>query len=295
MRTCLFSVLLTPALLLAQGSSVGSSYLLIPGDARVAALAQSTLADPLHFSSAFLNPAILATSRSPEILLSHTQWVQDIRTEFLGASAPFSFGKFGFALSNLSIGGIEAREIPGTPLSTFAAHAAVIQLLFATNLTDDVSLGTNLKYMYEKIYVDETSGYGVDFGLLYRSPFDGLFIGASLTNTGSMGGFRTGSSDLPTCLQVGATYHIAGEEFDVSLNGAFVRETKTGRSRLNAATELDYDRTLLLRLGYQTGYESHGITTGLGFRYSILNLDYSYIPWSLSLGNVHVFSLGFHL
>ncbi len=295
MRTCLFSVLLTPALLLAQGSSLGSSYLLIPTDARVAALAQATVADPLHFSSSFLNPAILATSRSPEILVSHTQWVQDVRVEFLGVSAPFSFGKLGFALSNLSTGGIEARDIPGAPLSTFAAHSAVMQLIFATNITDDVSLGTNLKYMYEKIYVDETSGYGVDLGLLYRAPVEGLFIGASLTNNGSMSGFRTTASDLPTSLQAGATYRITGEEFDVSLNGAFVRETKTGRNRLNAATELDYDDILLFRVGYQTGYESHGITTGLGFRYSILNFDYSYIPWSLSLGNVHVFSIGFRL
>jgi hypothetical protein len=295
MRTCLFSVLLTPALLLAQGSSLGSSYLLIPSDARVAALAQATVADPSHFSSSFLNPAILATSRSPEILLSHTQWVQDVQTEFLGASAPFSFGKLGFALSNLSIGGIEAREIPGAPLSTFAAHSAVLQLLFATNITDDVSLGTNLKYMYEKIYVDETSGYGVDLGFLYRTPVEGLFIGVSLTNNGSMSGFRTTASDLPTSLQAGAMYRMAGGEFDVSVNGAFVRETKTSRNRLNAATELDYDGTLLLRLGYQTGYESHGITTGLGFRYSILNLDYSYIPWSQGLGNVHIVSLGFLL
>lgn len=295
MRTRLFSILLTPTLLLAQGASVGSSHLLIPNDARIAALAQSTVADPLHFSSSFLNPAILATSPSPEILLSHTQWVQDVRVEFLGASAPFSFGKVGFALSNLNIGGIEAREIPGAPLSTFAAHSAVLQLLFATNITDDISLGTNLKYMYEKIYVDETSGFGVDLGLLYRPPLDGLFIGASLTNTGSMRGFRTASSDLPTSLQAGAMYRIAAEEFDISVNGAFVHETKTGQNRLNAATELDYDDILLLRLGYQTGYESHGITTGLGFRYSILNLDYSYIPWSLSLGNVHVFSIGFRL
>lgn len=295
MRTRLFCILLTPALLLAQGSSVGSSYLLIPTDARVAALAQATVADPLHFSSSFLNPAILATSRSPEILISHTQWVQDVRVEFLGVSAPFSFGKLGFALSNLSIGGIEAREIPGAPLSTFASHSAFLQLLFATSITDDVSLGTNFKYMYEKIYVDETSGYGVDLGLLYQSPLDGLFIGASLTNTGSMSGFRTPSLDLPTSLQAGAMYRIAGEEFDISFNGAFVRETKTSRNRLNAATELEYDDIFLLRLGYQTAYESHGITTGLGFRYSILNFDYSYIPWSLGLGNVHVFSIGFHL
>lgn len=295
MRTCLFSVFLTPALLFAQGSSVGSSYLLIPSDARVAALAQSTVADPLHFSSSFLNPAILATSPSPEILISHTQWVQDVRVEFLGISAPFSFGKFGFALSNLRVGGIEAREIPGAPLSTFAAHSAVLQLLFATNVADNVSLGTNLKYMYEKIYVDETSGYGVDLGLLYQSPLDGLFIGASLTNMGSMSGFRTASSGLPTSFQAGAMYRIAGEEFDISVNGAFVRETKAGRNRLNAATELEYDDILLLRLGYQTAYESHGITTGLGFRYSILSFDYSYIPWSLSFGNVHVFSIGFRL
>jgi len=295
MRTCLFSVLLVPALLFAQGSSVGSSYLLIPNDARVAALAQATVADPLHFSSSFLNPAILATSPSPEILLSHIQWVQDVRVEFLGASAPFSFGKLGFALSNLNIGGIEAREIPGAPLSIFAAHSAVLQLLFATNITDDVSFGTNLKYMYEKIYVDETSGYGVDLGLLYRAPVEGLFLGASLTNNGSMSGFRTTASDLPTSLQAGATYRIMGEEFDVSLNGTFVRETKAGRNRMNAATEVEYDHILLLRLGYQTSYESHGITTGLGFRHSILNFDYSYIPWSLSLGNVHVFSIGFRL
>jgi hypothetical protein len=54
-----------------------------------------------------------------------------------------------------------------------------------------------------------------------------------------------------------------------------------------------YDHALALRLGYETGYESRGFTAGLGFCYSIVQLDYAYVPFSLGLGEAHIFSMGF--
>jgi hypothetical protein len=64
-------------------------------------------------------------------------------------------------------------------------------------------------------------------------------------------------------------------------------------THLNLGVEADYDRTLFVRLGYQTGYDTRGFSAGIGASYSLLRFDYAVTPWSEGFGLAHTASLSF--
>ncbi|MBI4428366.1 MAG: PorV/PorQ family protein [Ignavibacteriales bacterium] len=296
MKKALFIVLLiVPTVLLGQGTSRGSTYLKIPSSARIGATAEATIADPGSFSSSFLNPANMAMSTRAEILLAHTEWIQGLQNELLSATLPVSYGIMGMALTSANIRDIEVREIPGPPVATFTARFATIQLLYGLQASEEFSLGVNFKYLYEKIYVDESSGYALDIGAVYSFLSERFSLGASVSNIGPGTRFRSVSSDLPSQFQFGGSYTITETDVDLLVSASFVHEFQATRSRMNFGSETHYGKTLFLRLGYQSGFESRSITGGVGFRYSFAKFDYAYLPFSLGLGNVHMLSLGFEL
>ncbi|HAL57765.1 MAG TPA: hypothetical protein DCP63_15165 [Bacteroidetes bacterium] len=279
----------------AQGISAGSTYLKIPVDARAASLGDAVVGDAARYSSAGVNPASLASEGSVGLLLSHTQWIQDIRTEFVRTRLPFSFGTIGAAISNTNIGGIELRETPGPAIGTFAARAARFQIGFARNFSEDVTVGAGVSYLYEKLYLDEATGFGFDVGGLYRTPVSGLSVALAITNIGSLSELRVESSDLPAQLRAGGTYGFARSEFAFSICAALLHETKRNATHLQVGVETTYDGLLSFRVGYQSGYESRGFSSGIGLRYSLVDINYAYVPFSLGLGDAHLFTVGFEI
>ena len=109
-------------------------------------------------------------------MFSHTEWIQDIRTECLSIAAPFHFGSLSLSIANTSVDGIELRTIPGPAVGTFNAQSAFFQLTYGIELIQSIRIGIAPKYLYEKIFVDETTGYGIDAGVLYLPPVDGLSL-----------------------------------------------------------------------------------------------------------------------
>lgn len=289
----LLVVLILPLTLQAQGNSTGSAHLKFAGTARSAAMGQSLVADPGVFSSVAINPANLFSDGSIELLLSHTQWIQDVNTEFIGARIPASFGTLNFSIVNTNVGGIELRDRPGPPIATFDARSAVFQVSLSRSMTDVITVGGTAKYLYEKIYIDEATGFAGDLGILYKTPIDGLTAGVALANLGSLQKFRDEASDLPSELRAGGTYRLALDNISFAFAGDIASELHISQNHLQIGGEAEYDHRFALRLGYQTGYESRGLSGGLGIRYDLLKLDYAYLPFSLALGDAHIVTLGF--
>lgn len=279
--------------LLAQGTSTGSSELKIPLNARAAALGDATVSDGGQLSSWLLNPANLYSNGPVSVALSHSQWIQEVQSEFLGTQIPLTFGTLGFALSTNSVPGIEIREIPGPALGTFSARFAAIQIGFAASPIENVSLGASAKYLYEKLYADDATGIGIDAGVVYHTPVRGLQAGISVTNAGTLRQFRNERSDLPTFMRAGATYSFELPEFGFSASIAGAKNLIYSEHHLLGSIEATYDHFISLRAGYATGYDSRGMTAGFGVRYQFVQLDYAFIPFSLGLGDGHLFTLGF--
>ena len=289
-KSSLFLIAAFPVLTFAQGVSTRYAELKFPGTARIAALASAPLTDST-LETSLTNPAALAGISSSEILLSHVSWFQDVQKDLIAASLPLSWVDASFSLNTTGIGGIEIRDIPGPPEATFTARTTLMQISLSKTLLDNLSFGVSGKYLYQKIYVDESDGYAADIGALWNG---GNWQAAVLcTNLGTLSAMRQEAGDLPTALQVGGSYNFQADLFQNSLYAAYSSNLIVTDNHLRLGIESVYDRVLSFRLGYQTGYETQTISAGIGIVCSFARLDYAYVPFLLDFGNANIFTLTF--
>jgi hypothetical protein len=289
-------LLILPGLSLAQGTSAGEASLQFLYPARILSMAGAPIADPNDAATSFANPACLASGKSVEIMFSQLQWVQDIQTQLISTSVPLAIGAAAFAISNTSVGDIPIRDIPGPELGSFSYHSTSFQLGYGLEMFPELSIGATVKYLYDKLYVDEASGYAIDLGTLYRTPIDGLSLAATLNNIGQMNAFRAQKTDLPTQAGLGAYYSVKSEDFEFVSALAVGQETAAGgTNHISVGGEVTYNKLLSVRIGYQSGYDIRGLTAGLGIRYSVIKLDYAYVPFSQGFGNANILTIGLNL
>ena len=285
------ALLLPAARLEAQPGSSGLTFLKLGVGARALAMGEAATAtgDP---EAGFYNPAALAFAAVPEIMLMHKQWFQDVTTEYLAAQAILGGIHLGVSVNSTSVANIELREIPGPAVGTFDARNAAIGLTAAYRVDTSFAVGITGKFLYEKILVDEASGTGFDLGVAYTTPWN-LRLGASAENLGSMNALRDESSLLPTIFRAGAAYAMDAPTLSgmVTVAADIVRFSRDGTSHLHLGGEYLYNSSLAIRAGYQGGYETRSFTTGIGLHYSILQLDYAFVPTQYDLGSAHTFSL----
>jgi hypothetical protein len=288
-------MLLLPVLCHAQGTSTGLVSLQILNAPQTSATGEAFVAQSGSVASSWLNPANLDGHQGYEVSVQHVSWIQDISMDALHFTCPFIKGTASFAITTSSVDDIEIRDIPGASEGTFNSRSSDFQCTYALPITRDISAGITAKYLYEKIYVDETSGYGLDLGGVYQTPYPGVSVGAAVTNIGHMPGYRSGSIDLPSALRLGATYTTSYDEYTFSPALAFSRELNQSVSHVHIGGEATYNKLFSLRLGYITGIDARGFSAGLGLHYGIVSVDYAYIPFSYDLGETNSFSIGFSL
>ena len=134
-------MLLFTSFMFSQGSSRGDVSLIFPITPFVAATGESFVADPTALQSILINPANIASSEDYGVLFSHTEWIQDVQTEYLSIAAPSNFGSFSLSIGNTSVNGIELRTIPGPAIGTFNAQSTSFQLNYGVELTKNIRIG----------------------------------------------------------------------------------------------------------------------------------------------------------
>ncbi len=272
--------------------NTGLSFLKLGVTSRAVSLGEAVVANSTDASATHYNPAALFLGSKVNALFMHNEQVLGMRTEFLAAKVSMKKIAFGLSLNNTSISDIEVREIPGEPLEKFNAQNFALGLSLAYKISENIQVGVTGKFIYEKIYIDNASGFGIDLGGLYIK--DKLSVGASVSNIGSMNELRTEASKLPASIRFGASYLIDVPKLSgglrISADGYKVLDG--GKIHGNAGLEFAYKEFLSIRAGYQTGYEDRGLTTGLGLKYKALSLDYAFVPYKFSIGSSHTFTLG---
>ena len=291
----IFCTLFVFGSLAAQEAGTGLSFLKLGVGARSIAMGEAYTAITTDHSSIFYNPASLRFAKSHELQLMHKEWIAETSSEYLGASVMGENFSYGFSALNTSVGEIEVRTKPGPAEGTFSAQNFALGLTVSFSVDEHLAIGLTGKFLYEKIFVDEASGYGFDIGGSYRYSND-LMFGASILNIGSMNVLRNQATELPTTVRVGAAYNYL--EFDnIFLVGAadIVKTLKDNQTHFNAGVEAKYDQLLSLRAGYKTGYSNTSFTAGFGVIYGIIKLDYAFVPFSEGFNSSHTFSISFLL
>lgn len=288
-------ILFTSGNILAQNDGPGStglSFLKLGVTSRAVSLGEAVVSSSDDASAVHYNPAAMFLGSNVNVLFMHNESIIGIRTEYLAGKVKMDKLALGFNVNNTSVSDIQVREIPGAPEATFTSQDFELGFSGAYRINESLQFGIGVKFLYEKIYIDNNDGYAFDFGGLYSK--DKLSIGAAFANLGHMNSLRSQSTVLPASFRLGASYL-----FPFSGINAVLRASADGYKVLNGGiihgnggAEFIYKDLLSIRAGYQTGYEDRNITTGIGLKYKAFNLDYAFVPYKYSLGNSHTFTLG---
>ncbi len=187
----------------------------------------------------------------------------------------FDNGVLGLGLMTMSFGELDVRtvESPEAINGTFSPTLMNINVAYAHSFTLSIHGGVNLKIISESTDNITGNAFAVDAGIQYvTGANDELKFGISLKNWGpsySFGGtgmsfsfvndasndmtaeYRSGSMELPTCLNIGLSYDLLFELWKqkVSIAGAF---TSNAFLKDNIALGVEY--SLLDMFNLRCGY-----------------------------------------
>jgi hypothetical protein len=278
-----------------QGGQSGMSFLNLGMGSRAIAMGEAYALDDGNPSGMQFNPVTIGLADNTQFMIVHQQWIQDTRSQFLGVVVPTNRFHFGLSFNSTSVGDIPIRTVPGPSQGTFTSRNLAVGLS-TVYCFENFKVGLTGKFLYEKILVDEASGYAFDFGVVYKTPFD-FNVALSTNNIGSMNPLRNESTTLPTTLRFSATksYIIQSLNSIVTGTSDLVRILPKKKNHLHFGAEFDYDNIFALRSGIQTGYHARFFTTGLGFKYNIFIVDYAFVPSRNDFGSAHTFSITINL
>lgn len=295
------SIGLFPGILFAQAGKSGMAFLKLGVSGRGVSMADAMVGSVDGAAATYYNPAGLAPrsgSNGTQLMFMHKEWIQDTRMEFLGGSGPLGENDaLGISVTSTTVSDIEVRTRPGAPEGTFTARNFAAGASYARRLSDNVRVGVTAKFLYEKILVDEASGFAFDIGTQIDTPIDNLTVGAAVANLGKLSALETDPSVLPALARIGPAYAFALSEdlYRFQLAADLLHIFPEGKSYFNAGTEVNFDRLVSGRVGYQFGSKGRGFTAGVGFEYGIFALDYAYVPLSADLGNTHTIAIALNL
>jgi hypothetical protein len=256
-------------------------------DARGAAMGFTGVSSSRGATALYWNPALLTGSHSPEAALSINRWIQGVQTGAFG----FARSGFGLSLHYSQVGDIEHRITPSEePLGTFSSTDAIIGVAYARPISSTLSFGVKLNGYYEKIYLDEATGIGCDLGFVWLSPVPNLRTGAAIQHVGGTGRLRDSALELPVTLRVGADYAIPGPGGTWEAAAEIV-QIRDADLHFHVGLEWTGSELIALRAGYQSGYETRGLTAGVGFQFQRIQISYGYIPFQSGLGDAHILTV----
>lgn len=299
MRYRIFSIIATIFLgscqtLFGQAGSSGFSFLKLGVGGRALGMGEAYSAAAADVAATYYNPAALSSARSSQLLLMHKEWIQDTKTEYIGAITSWNDFSFGVSANATSVNEIQIRERPGPPLGTFTARNSLIGVSASYLIDTHLSIGVTGKFLYEKILVDAASGYALDLGGLYQTPWD-IRLAFVVSNLGSTSELDRQSSKLPAIIRFGGAYETSLQNPTGSLtfSSDIVSFSGEDNIHLHFGSEFNYKGAFALRAGYQTGYDAKSFSGGIGVHYGSIYVDYAYVPFKFDLGSTHTFSLGF--
>lgn len=273
-------------------ANTGLAFLKLGIGARSIAMGEafSSLADD---GTAFIyNPARMNATENGNVTAMFNKSMLDMTTNFVGAKFRIKKLGIGVGLLKTTVSNIEVRNTPGAPIETFNADNISAGLSLSYEVYKNLSLGVTGKMLYEKIFIDESSGFGMDIGANYI--LNNLSLAAVVSNIGSMNALKVETTKLPTSLRFGASYLYKKDNLSVTGAVDAFKVIDGGSFHGHFGAEGGYKDFIFLRAGYQTGYDNKGFTAGLGLKYKTLTLDYALQPYSAGFSAGNSLSLGFN-
>lgn len=298
----------------------GWQFLKVNGDARQAAMGNAYTAIAHGDASAiFGNPASLADVKNIDIQVNALQWIADISHQSVAAAYNIGdVGVFGVSVALMDYGDIpetinEPAGLNGTtPVITgsmFTANDIAAGISFARSITEQLSIGGNIRWMQQQIAEFSMQKWAFDFGTMYYTGFRSLRIAITARNFGPdsrYGGwseqYQTESDfiRMPLDFRAGMAMDFLDDEGSPHLLTLVVEgdHPNDGREKIHCGASYAFEGKFFLRAGYKFNYDVQRFTAGAGVTYpfggTLGSINYAYVDFG-ELTQVHMFSLGFTL
>lgn len=308
--------------------TTAASFLSISEGAKATAMGSAFVAVSDDQSAFFWNPAGLAKIDGVGVMFDHTDWLADVAYNYIAASYNLGgMGTVGFSFLSSSYGDMKVTTVdaPNGTGQIFTASDIAFSLGYAMNLTDNFAIGFNPKIIYQSIWEASAVGFAMDLGVQYRTPFDGIMLGMSISNfgtkmqmqgnttlvtydpdlttTGNNGKIPANLStdywSLPLNFRVGLAYSPISTDNNKLTIAVDALHPSDNYESVNIGGEYVFHNIIAIRGGYKSLFlqdSEESFALGFGLKQILLGniavkLDYAYQNFG-RLNNIQKFTLG---
>lgn len=297
-RNCLLiiaalSLAVLPAHAGSGAGTTAAAFLRIDTNARPAGMGGAFCAVADDIGALSYNPAGLTQMDERQLSLSHNEWIEGIRTEYLGYAYPVNKRVVaGFSLTYLSVGGLVERDIDGEESGrTFGSEDFAAVGGLGVRLSPALSIGGSVKFISESVKDRSDSAVAFDAGALYE--LSSMKLGAALQNAGTSIKLGQDAYALPLALRAGIDYYAA-DSCDLVLD---IAKGLPGPLDARFGAEWMATSYFILRAGYKVNPDANtgsGFSAGFGLSFRKYFFDYAVLPYG-DFGVTHRVSLTVNL
>ncbi|HPG31548.1 MAG TPA: PorV/PorQ family protein [bacterium] len=270
--------------------TTGAQFLQIGIGAKPVSLGGAYTAAAEDVYGLYWNPAGIAFLNKSELTIQHNEWIEDVTYDFAGYAAKIIDKNYiGIAVYHLSSGDIEGRDLLGNKSGDYKSTDSAMSLTWTLKPENKFALGFTGKYIKQKIDDSSASSIAADAGIKILCSEEFSF-GISLLNFGQKLKFESQENKLPFTMRSGVSYK--NQSLLLSLDVVKVRDEDAS---VSFGAELNYDRMLYIRAGYNSYDEDFDkdIYCGLGLNLYKFNFDYAYIMGK-ELSDCHILGIKYN-
>ena len=300
----------------------GAQFLKMDVDARVVGMGGANVAFSQGAMALYYNPAGIANMDKHSLALSYTDWVSDIKYNYIAYETPLSgFGNIGVHVAVLSMGNMDVTTLdqPDGTGETFGANSWVFGISNAYQLTNRFAFGITAKYIRQKISELTAGAVAFDIGTLYNTGFKTLRIAMSTRNFGTDTKFdgkdlettfdadsnsstapilikkETTADPLPLSFRLGVAYDFVFNEQSKLMAALDGYNTRDRGQQASLGLEYSWRNRLAIRAGYKMRTDEEGVALGAGYDFEIprfgnIGINYAWADVG-RLQSAHRFSL----
>ena len=272
----------------------GFQILNVSISARNAGKADAVVASPGDATILWANPAAVQISESSNFSFNHNSYVFENNIENTSLIVRNGKSSWGLGLTYLNYGMIDKTNTQGDTIGEFHPLDLVSSITYARRITPSISVGTNIKCVYEKIDLESSIGAALDFGVIYDSFIKGLNLGMVIQNIGISSAMKEESIRFPLTFKFGSHYEYpVNPQNNLLFSGQIVIQSGNDM-KADLGVEYAFANMIFSRAGYKINYDEQNITAGLGINLNEFNFEYAFSPYQNDIGIAHRFSVTYN-